>query len=130
MFEVLQVLSLLVVALAMALALADALEMPGKMRLSRDAYLTVQPICYPRIHYRGWDWRSWGYDSDLGPAFAYALENLGIMAGAGSFSGPGRYAGSLLDSNASREPIWAARPSPEFIWFSLFLYCIGAGCSS
>jgi hypothetical protein len=35
MFEVLQILNLLIVALAMALAVAHALEMPGKMRLSR-----------------------------------------------------------------------------------------------
>lgn len=31
----------------MAPALAHAMEYPGKMRLSRDAYLTVQPIYYP-----------------------------------------------------------------------------------
>jgi hypothetical protein len=35
------------VAIAMAPALAHAMEYPGKMRLSRDAYLTVQPIYYP-----------------------------------------------------------------------------------
>jgi len=31
----------------MALALAHALELPGKMRLSKEAYLAVQPIYYP-----------------------------------------------------------------------------------
>jgi hypothetical protein len=31
----------------MALSLAHALELPGKMRLDRDAYLSVQPIYYP-----------------------------------------------------------------------------------
>ena len=31
----------------MAPVLAHAMEYPGKMRLSRDAYLTVQPIYYP-----------------------------------------------------------------------------------
>lgn len=47
MFVALQVLTIMLVAVAMALALAHALELPGKMRLSKDAYLTVQPIYYP-----------------------------------------------------------------------------------
>jgi hypothetical protein len=44
---VLQILSVLVVAVAMALSLAHALELPGKMRLSKEAYYAVQPIYYP-----------------------------------------------------------------------------------
>lgn len=47
MFHVLQVLTLILVALAMAPALAHALELPGKMRLTREAYFAVQPIYYP-----------------------------------------------------------------------------------
>jgi hypothetical protein len=47
MFAILQILTVVIVGLAMALAVAHALEMPGKMRLSKDAYLTVQPIYYP-----------------------------------------------------------------------------------
>lgn len=47
MFQILQILTTVLVAIAMAPALAHALEYPGKMRLSRDAYLTVQPIYYP-----------------------------------------------------------------------------------
>jgi hypothetical protein len=31
----------------MALSLAHALELPGKMRLGKDAYLSVQTIYYP-----------------------------------------------------------------------------------
>src|SRR5687768_11360968 len=31
----------------MALSLAHALELPGKRRLSKEAYLAVQPIYYP-----------------------------------------------------------------------------------
>lgn len=42
-----QVATLMLVALGMAMSVAHALEMPGKMRLDRDAYLTVQPIYYP-----------------------------------------------------------------------------------
>jgi hypothetical protein len=45
--QALQVISLLLVAVAMALALAHALELPGKLRLSKEAYMAMQPIYYP-----------------------------------------------------------------------------------
>ena len=47
MFRILQIVAILVVSVAMALALAHALELPGKLRLSREQYLAVQPIYYP-----------------------------------------------------------------------------------
>jgi hypothetical protein len=47
MFEEIEIISILLVALAMAPALAHLLEFPGKRRLTKDAYLTVQPIYYP-----------------------------------------------------------------------------------
>ena len=47
MVVMLQVITLLAVAIAMATALAHALELPGKLRLSKDEYLTVQKIYYP-----------------------------------------------------------------------------------
>jgi hypothetical protein len=47
MFPILQVISVLLVAVAMAFALAHAAELPGKMRLSKETYLAVQPIYYP-----------------------------------------------------------------------------------
>jgi len=47
MFHTLQVLAVILVAVAMALALAHALELPGKLRLSKDTYLAIQPIYYP-----------------------------------------------------------------------------------
>jgi hypothetical protein len=47
MFRTIQVISILLVALAMAPALAHLLEYPGKSRLTRDEYLAVQPIYYP-----------------------------------------------------------------------------------
>jgi hypothetical protein len=46
-FQILQVLTVLLVSVAMALALAHALELPGKMRLSKEQYLETQPIYYP-----------------------------------------------------------------------------------
>ncbi len=47
MRDLIQVLSTIPAAVAAALALAHALELPGKLRLSREAYLAVQPIYYP-----------------------------------------------------------------------------------
>jgi hypothetical protein len=43
----LQVLALVLVSVAVALALAHALELPGKLRLSKETYLSMQPIYYP-----------------------------------------------------------------------------------
>jgi hypothetical protein len=43
----LQIITTLCVAIAMATALAHALELPGKLRLTREQYETVQPIYFP-----------------------------------------------------------------------------------
>jgi hypothetical protein len=43
----LQVLTVVFVAVAMALSLAHALELPGKLRLSKQQYLDTQLIYYP-----------------------------------------------------------------------------------
>jgi Domain of unknown function (DUF1772) len=47
MFTVLQITTVVLVAIAMALALAHALELPGKMRLDKKTYYAVQTIYYP-----------------------------------------------------------------------------------
>ena len=47
MFNVLQILTAILIAVAMAMALAHALECPGKMRLTKEMYFAVQPIYYP-----------------------------------------------------------------------------------
>lgn len=47
MLSFLQIATILLVAIAMALSLAHALEFPGKLRLSKENYLAVQPIYYP-----------------------------------------------------------------------------------
>src|SRR5262245_9960046 len=53
MIPVLQILTLLFMSIAMALSLAHALEFPGKLRLSRKDYETVQEIYYPGFTYGG-----------------------------------------------------------------------------
>lgn len=47
MLDVLQIIALTLVVLAMVPALAHALELPGKLRLTREAYIAVQGIYYP-----------------------------------------------------------------------------------
>ena len=47
MLPTLQIVAVLLVAVAMTTALAYALELPGKMRLPRDTYMAVQQIYYP-----------------------------------------------------------------------------------
>jgi hypothetical protein len=46
-FLILEVATVVIVAVAMALVLAHVLELPGKMRLDKEQYLAVQPIYYP-----------------------------------------------------------------------------------
>jgi hypothetical protein len=53
MLEVLQVAAIILSAVTMTLALAHLLEWPGKMRLTRDQYLAVQPIYYPGFTFAG-----------------------------------------------------------------------------
>ena len=53
MLLVLQVVAVTFVSIAMALALAHALELPGKMRLSEETYRAVQQIYYPGFTFGG-----------------------------------------------------------------------------
>ena len=48
-----QAVTIIVTAIVMALTLAHALELPGKLRLTREEYLAVQPIYYPGFTYAG-----------------------------------------------------------------------------
>jgi hypothetical protein len=47
MVVAIEVAAVLLLAVAMALSLAHALEFPGKLRLSKDNYVAMQPIYYP-----------------------------------------------------------------------------------
>jgi hypothetical protein len=53
MMLVLEILAILLTAVVMSLSLAHALELPGKMRLNREAYLTTQTIYYPGFTFGG-----------------------------------------------------------------------------
>lgn len=47
MLVLLQIVTLVLLALALTASLAHALEMPGKMRLPEQDYFAIQPIYYP-----------------------------------------------------------------------------------
>ncbi len=47
MYHVLQIVTVVLVSIAMALSLAHALEFPGKRRLTKEVYEAVQPVYYP-----------------------------------------------------------------------------------
>src|SRR5262245_58040621 len=47
MFNVMQVATVILAGLSMVPAVAHALELPGKMRLDKNAYFAVQKIYYP-----------------------------------------------------------------------------------
>ena len=53
MLLVLQVVTVFFTAFAMALALAHALELPGKLRLGKETYFAVQSIYYPGFTFGG-----------------------------------------------------------------------------
>lgn len=53
MFEVLRVLAVLTVVLAAIPAVAHALELPGKMRLTKETYFEIQRIYYPGFTFAG-----------------------------------------------------------------------------
>ena len=53
MYRVIQILTTVLVALAMCPAIAHVMELPGKMRLNREAYLTVQGVYYPGFTFVG-----------------------------------------------------------------------------
>jgi hypothetical protein len=77
MLLALQVLAVTFVSIAMALALAHALELPGKMRLSEADYRTVQQIYYPGFTLGG-------LGEGLGLVLVFALLFL-VPTGSGAF---------------------------------------------
>ena len=75
-FNVLQVVTVLLVTLALVPSLAHALELPGKLRLDKAAYLTVQPIDYPG--FTCWSWRAWRSDRYCGSLVAHTAGDFGF----------------------------------------------------
>jgi hypothetical protein len=69
MLLVWQVVTATLVSIAMGLAVAHALELPGKMRLSEEAYRAVQPIYYPGFTFGGGICEGLGLVSLLGLPF-------------------------------------------------------------
>jgi hypothetical protein len=53
MLIALEIATVIVVAVAMALSLAHVLELPGKLRLSKEHYVAIQAVYYPGFTYAG-----------------------------------------------------------------------------
>jgi len=53
MLQTVQVITIMVVSIALTLSLAHALELPGKLRLPKEHYLAIQQIYYPGFSYGG-----------------------------------------------------------------------------
>ena len=53
MVQTLQIVTVVIVSIAMALGVAHALELPGKLRLPKEHYLAIQQIYYPGFTYGG-----------------------------------------------------------------------------
>ena len=53
MFQLFEIVTVLIVSIVMAMSLAHVLEYPGKLRLNRDAYFAVQTIYYPGFSIAG-----------------------------------------------------------------------------
>src|SRR5262245_35972066 len=53
MVQTLQIVTIVIVSIAMALGGAHALELPGKLRLPKEHYLAIQQIYYPGFTYGG-----------------------------------------------------------------------------
>jgi hypothetical protein len=75
---VLEVVTVMLVAIAMALSLAHALEFPGKLRLDEDAYRAVQAIYYPGFTIGG-------FFGDVGGAIALLILTITTPYGTARF---------------------------------------------
>ena len=102
MFDVLQVLTVILVVVALVPALAHALEWPGKMRLTKEAYVAVQPIYYPGFTIAGGTGGGWLalHDHPLGPD---AAGECGLLADARGPPRAHRDAGRILARDAPGE---------------------------
>jgi hypothetical protein len=103
----LEIVTLLLVTLTMALALAHALEYPGKMRLTQQEYLAVQRIYYPGFTYAG----------AAEPLGVFALIVLFIYTPAGS---PNFWLelGAIVAAIITHALYWALTAPANKVWLS------------
>src|SRR5437016_9261017 len=106
MFQTVEIVSILLVALAMAPALAHLLEFPGKIRLTKDAYLTVQPIYYPGFTIAGGIGEVGGLIAVLAIVL-HATRHASVPAATGGAGGHARYANCFLAVYAAGEQVLA-----------------------
>jgi hypothetical protein len=76
MIDLLQVVSVMLVALTAASAMAHAMELPGKMRLDKDVYFAVQK----RKEQRPPDWTELRNRWEYSHAVRAALSSVSLLA--------------------------------------------------
>ncbi|HEY3179563.1 MAG TPA: hypothetical protein VGL25_11850 [Casimicrobiaceae bacterium] len=108
MVTLLQAITLALVAVAMALSLAHALELPGKMRLSKDLYFAVQRIYYPGFTIGGVSEPA-SLISSLVLLYITPRDTAAFWLTLGALVRPRRDAGRVLDRRTSREQDLDAR---------------------
>jgi hypothetical protein len=112
MFLLLQVVSVFLVSVAMALALAHALELPGKMRLDKETYLAMQPIYYPGFTMGGGVGEGGGMITTLVLLLCTPVSEPGVSVDRLRVRCAGIDACGLLDLYPPREQILAQEPQP------------------
>jgi len=114
------IISILLVALAMAPALAHLLEFPGKKRLTKDAYLTVQPIYYPGFTVAG------GIGEVGGSILVFVVLLLtprghaGVLVKTSGATCDARHGNYLLAVHAAGEQILASQHASWRLWCRVF----------
>jgi hypothetical protein len=105
MLEFVQVLATVSTAVAMTTSVAHALELPGKLRLSREAYVAVQPIYYP-----GFTW--------AGPAEPIAIVAMAIVVALTPFGSAAFWlsAAALVAAVATHALYWTLTAPVNKVW--------------
>lgn len=104
MYIALEIITVMLAAVTMSLALAHALEPPGKMRLTKEEYLAVQAIYYPGFTLGGIA----EFGSIIAALALLILTLTTTMAGRGGSRRFDRGADYILDHDPTREQVLAA----------------------
>jgi hypothetical protein len=104
MFLILQVVTVFQVAVTMSLALAHALEPPGKMRLNKETCIAVQTIYYPGFTYGGFG-EDPGNARDFHSSVHDASSPPRVLVDGHCICCARRHASGVLDIHSSRKQV-------------------------
>lgn len=114
MFVALQIVSVLLVSVAMALAAAHALELPGKLKLDPDHYNATQSIYYPAFTLTGLLGEAAGLGSILLLALATPTESASLRWTIAAFFALSAMHGAYWTITRRATQFWLLRtPAPS-----------------